>query len=86
MDGRTRAAWNLRRIRVERGVSQENLAVDAAVDRSYISGIENGSFNPTLDVLDRLADALGVDLSDLVALPASGEVAPKPLRSGRRAR
>ena len=46
MDGRTRVAWNLRRIRVERGLSQEALAVDADVDRTYVSGIERGSFNP----------------------------------------
>jgi transcriptional regulator with XRE-family HTH domain len=75
MDGRARVAWNLRRIRVERGFSQESLAVDADVDRTYVSGI---------DLLERLADALSVDLSDLVAPLAPDASEPKPLKSGRR--
>lgn len=84
MDARTRVAWNLRRIRVERGLSQENLAVDADVDRSYISGMERQEFNPTVDLLDRLAVALDVDVSRLLDAPAVGTDAPKPLKSGRR--
>ena len=84
MDGRTRVAWNLRRIRVERGTSQEALAVDADVDRTYVSGIERGSFNPTVEVLDRLAAALSIDVADLLALPDTTAGRPKPMRSGRR--
>lgn len=84
MDGRARVAWNLRRIRVERGFSQESLAVDADVDRTYVSGIERLEFNPTIDLLERLADALSVDLSDLVAPLAPDAAEPKPLKSGRR--
>lgn len=84
MDGRTRVAWNLRRIRVERGLSQEVLAVDADVDRTYVSGIERGSFNPTVDVLDRLATALNIDVVELLTQPDADEQAPKPMRSGRR--
>ena len=83
MDGRTRVAWNLRRLRTARGLSQESLAVDADVDRTYVSGIERGTFNPTLDLLERLAAALGVDLVDLVSKPASDQP-PEPLRPGRR--
>lgn len=79
-------AWNLRRIRVERGLSQENLAVDADVDRSYISGMERQEFNPTVDLLDRLAVALDVDVSRLLDAPAVGTDAPKPLKSGRRSK
>lgn len=85
MDGRARVAWHLRRLRVDRELSQESLAVDANVDRSYISGMENGTFNPSVDVLDRLAEALGVDVSEFFGKPKSGSQAPKPLRSGRRA-
>ena len=84
MDGRTRVAWNLRRFRVERGISQEALAVDADVDRTYVSGIERGSFNPTVDLLDRFARALAIDVADLLSQPNAGEAAPKPMRSGRR--
>ncbi|MBN9458120.1 MAG: helix-turn-helix transcriptional regulator [Bosea sp.] len=84
MDARTRVAWNLRRLRVERGLSQENLAVDADVDRSYISGMERQEFNPTVDLLDRLAAALDVDVGRLLEPPDVGAEAPKPLKSGRR--
>jgi transcriptional regulator with XRE-family HTH domain len=84
MNGRARVAWNLRRIRVERGFSQESLAVDADVDRTYVSGIERQEFNPTIDLLDRLAAALSVDLSDLVAPLAPDAKELKPLKSGRR--
>lgn len=86
MDGRTRVAWNLRRIRVERALSQEALAVDADVDRTYVSGIERGSFNPTVDLLDRLARALGIDVVDLLTPPGPDDEAPKPMRGGRRSR
>jgi transcriptional regulator with XRE-family HTH domain len=44
-------AWNLRRIRVGRGLSQERLAFDAGVDRSYVGGLERREENPTVDVL-----------------------------------
>lgn len=84
MDGRTRVAWHVRRLRVERALSQEALAVDAGVDRSYVSGIERGTFNPSVDVLDRLAEALGVDVGEFLVRPASDAVPPAPLRPGRR--
>ena len=84
MDGRARVAWHLRRLRVERGLSQEALAVDAGVDRGYVSGIERCSFNPTIDVLDRLAVALHVDVAEFLVRPAEGEQPPAPLRPGRR--
>jgi transcriptional regulator with XRE-family HTH domain len=84
MDGRARIAWNLRRIRTEKGVTQEALAVDANVDRSYISGIEGRAFNPAIDLLDRLANALAVDVADFLVIPPPEETPPRPLRSGRK--
>ncbi len=69
MHGRARVAWNLRRLRVARAVSQENLAVDASVDRSSISEIEGGTFNPSIDLLDRLANALEVDVAEFLVVP-----------------
>lgn len=84
MNGRARVAWNLRRIRASRGVSQESLAVDAGVDRSYVSGIEREEFNPTVDILDRLAAALAVDVADFLLLPDPAAPQPQPLRPGRR--
>ncbi len=84
MDGRKRVAWNLRRIRVGRALSQESLAVDAGVDRGYVSGIERQSFNATIDVLDRLAAALQIDIAELLAPIDPDAVEPKPMKNGRR--
>jgi DNA-binding XRE family transcriptional regulator len=85
MKGRALVAWNLRRIRVLRGLSQERLAFDAGVDRSYVGGLERREENPTVDLLDRLAKTLSVPLVELFLEPAKGSSAPKPLKRGRRA-
>ena len=55
MDARTLVARNIRRIRVARGLSQEGLAVDAEIDRTYVSRVERNFENPTILVLERLA-------------------------------
>ena len=83
MKGRALLAWNLRRVRVAQGISQEKLAADAAVDRAYLGGLERQTENPTNDLLDRIATALTVPLSDLLVRPAPGDEPPAPLRGGR---
>jgi transcriptional regulator with XRE-family HTH domain len=77
-------AWNLRRLRVKRGVSQEALAVDAGIDRSYVGRIERGIENPTAETLDRLAAALEVVVAELLLAPKQGEKPPATLRKGRK--
>jgi transcriptional regulator with XRE-family HTH domain len=77
-------AWNLRRLRVRRGLSQEALAVDAGVDRSYVGRIERGVENPTVETLDRLAVALEVAAAELLLAPKQGEKPPTTLRKGRK--
>jgi transcriptional regulator with XRE-family HTH domain len=84
MKARALVAWNLRRIRVKRGVSQERLAYDAGVDRAYVGGLERETENPTIDLLERLAATLGVALADLFIQPAKGAVAPRTLPKGRK--
>ena len=84
MNGRALVAWNLRRLRVKRGLSQDRLAYDAEVDRSYVGGLERQVENPTVDVLDRLAATLDVPLSELFKKPRSGASPPRPLRKGRK--
>jgi transcriptional regulator with XRE-family HTH domain len=84
MNGRALVAWNLRRIRVKRGLSQERLAYDAGVDRSYVGGLERQQENPTVDVLDRLAKTLEVSISEFFRVPRKGAPPPKPLPAGRR--
>lgn len=86
MQGRARIAWNLRRIRSGSGLSQEALAVDAGVDRTSISDIERGEFSASIDMLDRLAAALSVDVAEFLRVPSAGEAAPQPLSPGRKPR
>lgn len=57
---------NVRRIRKERGLSQEVLADEVGLAVTYVGQIERGSRNPTLDVVERLAKALGVKPLDLL--------------------
>ncbi len=84
MDGRALVAWNLRRVRVSREISQEKLAVDAGLDRTYVGGLERGTENPTVAVLDRLAIALGIHISKLFVVPSRGSRPPSPMRGGRK--
>jgi hypothetical protein len=60
-------------------------AVDAGVDRSYVSRLERGLENPTVAILDRRATALNAQIAEFFVVPAPGEPMPKPLAGGRRA-
>ena len=72
MDARARVARNVRRLRVAAGLSQEAFAVDAGLDRTYISRIERNLENPTVSALEKIAKALGADIVDLVTnVPAA---------------
>jgi len=66
MDVRQRLAENVKRLRKERGWSQEALADEAGLDRTYVSGIERQVKNPTITVVRRVADALGCDMGTLL--------------------
>ena len=55
----------VRELREALTLSQEAFAHKAGLDRTYVSGVERGRRNPTLDVLYRLADALEVEVRDL---------------------
>lgn len=86
MNGRARLAWNVRQLRAARGLSQEALAIDAGVAAPYLSGIERGAVNPTVDVLDRLAGALEVEVDILLRAYDAASDPPKPLRAGRKSK
>lgn len=60
-------ARNLRRLRQERSWSQHDLADEASVRQALISAIEVASANPTLDTLDKIAAALGLNVADLLS-------------------
>jgi transcriptional regulator with XRE-family HTH domain len=49
---------NVRRLRKDRGLTQEKLALDAAIDLTYLGGIERGRRNPSVVVIGRLANVL----------------------------
>lgn len=57
---------NIRRIREARSLPQDELAHRAAVHVTYLSGVETGKRNITMNVLERIAGALGVDATELV--------------------
>lgn len=85
MIGREIVAWNLRRLRVARGLSQDRLAHECEIDRAYLGGIERTTENPTVDLLDRIASKLDVDLSELFVTPVPGTAPPDTLKRGRKA-
>ncbi len=66
MDVRRRVGLNLRRFRDEKGISQERLAFDCRLHRTYISGVERGVRNPTVVVLEKIAKALKIRSGQLL--------------------
>lgn len=62
-------ALNLKTLRQAQGMSQEELAHRAELDRTYISSLERCVYGATIDVVDRLAGVLGVEASDLLRRP-----------------
>jgi len=57
---------NLKRIRTGKGVTQIEIAKKLAVNRSFVSNIENGKTNPTLSTITNLANVLGVPVNELL--------------------
>jgi transcriptional regulator with XRE-family HTH domain len=58
--------------------------MDAGIDRTYVSRLERGLENPTVAMLEQLADALQATIVEFFVVPAPGEPLPEPLRGGRR--
>lgn len=59
-------AANLKRLRRDAGYSQEALALAAEVDRTYVSQIERAVGNPSVRVIVKLSECLGLDMVDLL--------------------
>jgi len=66
-------AQNLKELRTSAGLSQEELADRAGLHRTYVSSIEGGKRNVTLENIFALAEALGATPADLVRLPKAGK-------------
>ena len=57
---------NLKRIRTAKGISQGEISRKLEVDKSFVSNIENGKTNPTLDTIAKIAKAIGVSVGELM--------------------
>ncbi|EOZ96153.1 DNA-binding protein [Indibacter alkaliphilus LW1] len=66
MDIKEKFGIRLRTLRKEKGLSQEELADRSGLNRPYISGIEQGKRNVSLEVMEKLAGSLGVEIGELV--------------------
>lgn len=60
------------------GLSQEQLALKAKIDRTYVASVETGRRNPSLDIIGVLANALEVDAADLVRGTQAATGRPRP--------
>jgi len=60
---------NLKSLRQAKGLSQEELAHRAGLDRTYISALERCVYSASIDVLDKLAQPLGTEAADLLRRP-----------------
>ena len=69
MDVRRRVGLNVKNVRKERGLSQEGLAFECGLHRTYVSGVERGIRNPTVMVLEKIAEALNVPTGRLLDEP-----------------
>ena len=69
MDLREVFATNLRLLRHDKGLSQDDLAYSAEVSRSYLSQLEKGAYYASLKIVGRLAEALGVEPAELLKIP-----------------
>jgi transcriptional regulator with XRE-family HTH domain len=68
-DARTCLANNLRELRAQRGLSQEYLAFEAGLHRTFIAHVERGARNISIDNIEKLAIALGVPTYRLLMGP-----------------
>ena len=84
MDLRDVFALNLRRLRHAKGLSQDDLAYEAEVSRSYLSQLEKGVFYASLKIVGRLADALETEPSELLRLPEGRGRGPRSQTAKQR--
>ena len=73
MDLRHVFAANLRRLRHAKGLSQENLAYEAGVNRTYLSKLEKGASYAGLEIIGKLAKVLEVEPAELLRFPRRGK-------------
>lgn len=84
MEAKKLVGWNLRRLRVAKEFTIEELAGRAGADPSFVARLERGQVNVGIVMLERLAQQLGAKLADLTIEPDTGARPPKPLKAGRK--
>jgi len=65
MSIQSRVSRNIQRIRREKDLSQEEVAHRADIHQTYLSGVETGKRNASILVVERIANPLGVDVSEI---------------------
>ena len=83
MDLRGPFATNLRRLRHNKDMSQDDLAYEAGISRSYLSQLEKGAFYASLNIIGRLADVLDVLPAEFLRLPEKEKRSRKKIRGTR---
>jgi transcriptional regulator with XRE-family HTH domain len=84
MEATKLVGWNIRRLRVERSLTIEELAAEANVAPAYLGQVERGAVNVGVVILGRVAKVLGARIDELFGEPLPGAKPPKPLKAGRR--
>ena len=64
MDIKQKMGMRIKELRVKAGISQERLAFKADLDRTYINSVENGKRNISINNIQKIAQALSINLSD----------------------
>lgn len=77
-------AWNIRRLRVAKGISQDDLALEAEIERSYVGHLERGKKNPTVETLEKIARALNCTVAEFFSEVPEDANQLAPLKAGRR--
>ena len=65
MDSKKELGMRIKYLRTQKHWSQEDLALEANVNKNYISDLERGTRNPTVKVLEKIAQALSISLEEL---------------------
>lgn len=65
MKAREQLGMRIKYLRNQLNWSQEDLALEANINKNYLSDLENGRRNPSLDILEKIAAALNISLSEL---------------------
>ena len=74
MDTKQKLGMVIRKLRMDKSISQENLALQADIDRTYISDIEKGERNISIETLEKLAYTLEISPSELLKLVENYDV------------